>query len=110
MSRIALGLLLFLSALAWAGENPDPADYTITIHVSSSNLNTGGRQDLGVVINGKRYELLSELSIGMVLALGDYKAKLLKDEHKNTYDSVRVYEFLFADKRTRKFDVIGQTE
>jgi hypothetical protein len=44
------------------------------------------------------------------MALGDYKAKLVKDEHETVYDSVRVYEFLFVDKKTRKFDVIGQSE
>jgi hypothetical protein len=110
MSRIALAVLLFLSAHAWAGENPDPAEYSITIHVSSSNTPPGGRQDLGVIIDGRKYELLSNLPTGTLLTLGDYKAKLVTDEHKNAYDSVRVYEFLLSDKKTRKFEVTGQTE
>jgi hypothetical protein len=46
----------------------------------------------------------------MLLALGDYKAKLVKDEHKTTYGSNQVYEFLFPDKKTRQFTVVGQTE
>jgi hypothetical protein len=44
------------------------------------------------------------------LALGDYKAKLIKDEHKTFYETIQVYEFLFADKKTRWFEVIVQTE
>jgi hypothetical protein len=65
---------------------------------------------LSVVIHSKKYELRSEVAINRLLALGDYKAKLVQDERKTTYDSVQVYEFLFADKKTRKFDVVGQTE
>jgi hypothetical protein len=110
MKKIALAILLFLSAHAWAGENPNPGEYNANVHVSSSSIGSIGRQDLNVVIDGKKYELLCDHSTYMVLALGDYKAKLVTDEHKTTYDSVQVYEFLFADKKTRKFEVIGQTE
>jgi hypothetical protein len=92
------------------GGDPTPDDYTINIHVSSSSIATGGGQDLSVVIDGKKYELACECATGTLLALGDFKAKLVKDEHKTTYDSIRVYEFLFADKKTRRFEVIGQTE
>ena len=45
-----------------------------------------------------------------LLALGDYKAKLVRDDHRSAYDSFQVYEFLFADNKTRKFEVIGMTE
>jgi hypothetical protein len=111
VKKIALAILLFLAAQAWAGGNPTPDEYTINIQVSSSNTGGSvGRQDLSVVIDGKKYELLSERVTGTILALGDYKAKLVKDEHETVYDSVRVYEFLFVDKKTRKFDVIGQSE
>jgi hypothetical protein len=99
MRKIALAILLFLSAHAWATDNPNSAEYAVTIHVSSSNIAVGGRQ-----------ELLCECATGMILALGDYKAKLFKDEHKTAYDSVQVYEILFADKKTRRFEVVGQTE
>jgi hypothetical protein len=47
---------------------------------------------------------------GTIFAIGDYEAKLVKDERKTTYDPIQVYEFLFADKKTRKFEVVGQTE
>jgi hypothetical protein len=65
---------------------------------------------LGVVIDGKNYNLQSEIALYFLLALGDYKAKLVKDEHKTTYDSLQIYEFLFPDNKTRRFVVIGQSE
>jgi len=110
VKKITLAVLLLAAALAWAGGEPNPADYTINVHVRSSSIATGGRQDLNVVIGGKNYELLCECAPGTLLALGDYKAKLVKDEHKNGYDLLQVYEFLFADKKTRQFELIGQTE
>jgi hypothetical protein len=45
-----------------------------------------------------------------VLALGDYQAKLVRDDHETGYESDKVYEFLFSDKKTRNFRVIGQRE
>jgi hypothetical protein len=63
---------------------------------------------LNVVIDGKKYELQSELAIGRLLALGDYKAKLVTNR-KSAYEALRVYEFLLPDK-TRRYEVVGQTE
>jgi hypothetical protein len=113
LKKATLAVLLFMSALAWAGTNPNPADYTINVHVSRSRSVIEGspnrRQKLNVVIDGKKYELEGYGGEGM-LALGDYKAKLVKDEHKGGYDSLQVYEFLFPDQKTRKFMLVGQTE
>jgi hypothetical protein len=109
LKKITLAVLLLLSAHTWAGGNPNPAEYTVNVHVKSSSI-AGGQQDLSVVIDGKKYDLESETVPRALLALGDYKAKLIKDEHKTAYDSVRVYEFLFPDNKMRKFTVVGQTE
>jgi hypothetical protein len=72
---------------------------------------------LAVIIEGKKYELESaalfkaNLEAGVtLLALGDYKAKLVQDIHNTTYESSQAYEFLFTDKKTRKFFVVGQSE
>jgi len=115
VKKITLNILLMASALAWAGPDPNPAEYTINIHVSSSRLVAEGRsnaylQRLNVVIAGKRYELESGFPVNAMLEIGDYKAKLIRDEHHTKYDSLQVYEFLFHDKKTRKFEVVGQTE
>jgi hypothetical protein len=66
---------------------------------------------LSVTIDGKRYELESLDTPNALLMLGDYKARLLKDQQgAGTYDSWRVYEFLFPDNRKRQFVVVGQSE
>lgn len=101
----------FLSCVfAWAGGDPNPAEYAIDVHVTASRMDANFQdQELSVVIDGKKYELQSA-PIGRLLATGDYKAKLIHDEHKDGYDSVKVYEFLFPDKKTRAFRVVGQIE
>jgi hypothetical protein len=109
VKKITVAILLLASVFAWAAE-PNPSEYTVNIHVSSSSIADGGRQQLSVVIEGKNYTLESEISPYLLLALGDYKAKLVKDEHKTTYDSAQIYEFMFPDKKTRRFTVIGQSE
>lgn len=111
MKKIALAAFLFLSVCVWAGANPNPAEYTINVHVTSSNVAVNlGYQVLDVVIDGKKYKLGSELRIGHLLALGDYKAKLVENQHQTTYDSVQVYEFLFSDMKTRQYLLVGQSE
>jgi hypothetical protein len=111
VKKIALAVLLVFSALAWAAGDPNPAEYTVNVHVTSSSIDIErGYQLLNVVIDGKKYELGSELRLGRLLALGDYKAKLVKNEHKTAYDSVQIYELLFPDKKTRQFLLVGQRE
>ncbi len=113
MHKLTLPILLLLSTISWASD-PKPADYSTTVHVSASRMvlqptSIVFDQQLNVVIDGKKYELWSP-NVNALLSLGDYKAKLVKDEHRSTYDSYQVYEFLFPDGKTRKFDVVGQIE
>ncbi len=105
MKRAALFVLLF-ATLAPAATPPD--EYSINVHVTSS-YNTSSGQQLDVVIGAKKYQLTA-VTNGYLLGLGDYKAKLLKDEHKTPYESMQYYEFLFPDKKTRKFVVTAQSE
>lgn len=109
-------LFLLLSALCWAQSNS--GEYSINVHVTSSewivvpsSIGPLAAQKLKVVINGKKYELEADAK-GRValLALGDYKAKLIEDVHKNNYESSQTYEFQFSDGKTRKFIVFGQSE
>ena len=116
MKKIALHVVLLLSVFAWA--EGDPNDYPITVHVTSAEVlvetsafgNGLVVQKLRVVINGKKFELEAETRGHRLLALGDYKAKLVEDSHMSTYESSRKYELLFPDKTTRKFVVTGQCE
>ena len=120
MRKVAL-LILLLSALSW-GTAQD--EYPINVHVSSSHwvvepaVFIGPRPvlRLSAIIDGKKYELespalIANLEAGVtLLAPGDYKAKLVQDVHKTTYESSQAYEFLFSDKKTRKFFVVGISE
>jgi hypothetical protein len=62
------------------------------------------------VIDGKRYELESARSAASLLRLGDYKAKIAKDESTHAYEYNRTYEFLFPDGQTRQYIVVGESQ
>ena len=100
--------VLLLSALAIAGTTHNPADYNVTIHVTGSRivLHHAYFQQLTALIDGKQCELESQLPVYGFLILGDYKAKLVDDRHKPTYDSWQIYELLLPDNKTRRFVVM----
>jgi hypothetical protein len=113
MKKVVLAFLLMGSALVcWAGTEPNPADYNVTVHVKSSHLDGRGLIWLNVLIDGKNYELLAIDAENSLLTPGDYKAKTVavkvKDVH--TYDVHGQYEFLFPDKKVRRYDLAGVTE
>jgi hypothetical protein len=110
MKRIVLLCLLALATRVMAA--PPAEDYPVTVHVSSSHFSNDYRnQNLEVTIDGKKYELRQVGSAPTaLLALGDYKARLITDEHRTSYESSRAYELLLPDKKTRKFNVTGQSE
>jgi hypothetical protein len=109
-------ILLSVSALAWAAKPaPDPAQYPVTVHVQSSRLINmiSGKdaplfQRLKVLIDGKKYEL--EAGGALLLRVGDYKARVEKDNTQRAYEYQRAYEFLFADGSTRRYWVVCEEE
>ena len=116
MKEFAFLLVLFSSFL-WA--IPAPDDYPVKVHVTSSHFDllpyNGSIRDfqrLDVVIDGKKYVLEEGTAQRRheLLALGDYSARLLEDEHKTSYSSSQTYEFRMPDGKTRTFVVIGQSE
>jgi hypothetical protein len=112
MKKLALVVVLLCSALAWAGAGPNPADYTINVHVSSARVNGTGFIRLKVTLDGKKCELQGLDVERSLLAPGDYKAKSLplkvKDVH--TYDVYGTYEFLLPDGKTRRYGLVGIAE
>jgi hypothetical protein len=79
----------------------------------------GDLQFLDVLIAGKKYELAGTFgAVGaalfqngfVMLKPGDYKAKLVKDEHSAPYSSRQIYEFLMPDNTVLTFDVVGIIE
>lgn len=121
MKKFAIAALLFSSL---AGAAPQPDEYSTKVHVVSSRwvmepavlVGPQPVQRLGAIIDGKKYELeapapRANLQAGVtLLALGDYKARLVHDVHKTRYESSQAYEFLFPDNKTRKFFVVGQSK
>ena len=113
---LACTLLLPLSASA------QTQGYDVTVHVSESRIGTdcgvyhGGSscksvQQITALIGGEKYELESETFFPKgIVALGDYKAKLVEDQQKPTHEFTRAYELMFPDQSTRKFRVTGQAE
>ncbi len=121
MKRIALAILLFATV---AVATKPQEEYSVKIHVFSSRVFTDPRMDgtpeisqmLGVMIDGKKFDLegppikkpgIRSLTL---MALGDYKAKLVLDEHDTAYEFARVYEILFPDSKRVKFLVVAQSE
>jgi hypothetical protein len=116
MKHRLLAFVLLFSGSGWAGPPAKKAAYNIDVHVSASRAvkyseSAPRYQHLDVTIHGKKYELESVLGVRELLSLGDYKARLVTDEHgRGEYDSRQVYEFQFSDKTTREFLVVGQLE
>ena len=116
MKQIVLCMLiLFTFVRAALSQNA----CTINIHVTSSYVVASpGRfegaysaQKLDVLVDVKKYELTASVpNKGGLLKPGDYKARLVRDEHQSAYEASQEYEFQFPDKKTRKFFVSGQTE
>jgi hypothetical protein len=122
MKKVLISILLIAPSVGWTEKpKPNPADYTITVHVQSSQLVefsgdvtqgssvSGWQQKLSVIIDGKKYELQSGFKIEL-LRVGDYKAKITEDETLHSYEYLRTYEFLFPDGQTRQYFVVGESE
>jgi hypothetical protein len=120
---VLLVALLMTVATGWSEKPaPNPAEYTVAIHVQSSRLTpacsdvTNGNsfcrwtQHLTVLINEKKCELDSTIVTPDLLRVGDYKAKMLKEETKHPYEYLRTYEFLFSDGTIRDYYVMGESE
>lgn len=119
--KTLLALLLLAVTLTPVAAAPD--DYSVSVHVAAVHWTTypsitqGSTPalKLDATIAGKKCELLGDAfdrsKAGVTLLVpGDYKAKLIKDEHKAPYLSLQTYEFQFPDKKTMKFYVVGVSE
>lgn len=45
-----------------------------------------------------------------LLRVGDYKARIAKDDTASAYEYLRDYELLFADGKTRLYNVVSESE
>ena len=125
MARVFVFLILLSSVAVIAQEaKPNPDDYTVDVHVRSSRLVDSCSRvsngtsvcvwvhELKVEIDGKNYDLHSETLkwYAGILRTGGYKARVLKQDAKRSYEYNRTYELLFPDGRTRKYMVDGESE
>lgn len=98
----------------------NPADYSLTVHISASAYATPAvtlDEIITATIDGKHYQLVGPTSSARsfmhgngLINPGDYRGKLSVDEHKTSYESIQQFEILFPDGTTRKFGVIAQSE
>ncbi len=112
MKKVIFAILFMLPVMAYAEKKPvqNTSDYTIAVHVQSSEALLGlGNQQLNVIIGGKHYELEAN-TYAKVLPVGDYMARISQDKIDPNHEYVRVYELLFADGTTRKYTVVGESE
>ena len=112
MKKVLIAILLLVPAMACAEKKPvqNISDYTIAVHVYSSEAIPGsGIQQLNVTIDEKHYELQA-YAVAKVLPVGDYKARISQDKIDPNQEYVRVYELLFADGTTRRYTVVGESE
>lgn len=115
----ALFALVVAPMLALAADSKaDPSQYPVTVHVSaaaSASPSNYAVEILTVTIDGKHYQLAGTGFSGKIccsglIDIGDYHAKLTKNQRKTGYESMQQYEILFPDGSTRRFDVIAQSE
>src|SRR5580692_1245973 len=95
----------------------DPSQYTLAVHVSAAAYESVGNtsvQMLTATIGGKHYQLAGPTSKGVhfdgLIDPGDYRARLSKDQHNTSYESIQEFELQFPDGTTRNFKVIAQSE
>jgi len=115
--RIAVLFLFFMSAAVYAQQLTHSA-YQLKVHVVSSKVSgscatkrTGFNcAVLNVTIDGKKYRLEGNCGSVNVLRVGDYPARIVKDEAEGPAAYRREYEFLFADGETGRYQVVGESE
>jgi hypothetical protein len=109
-------VLLLPLSLAYAEKTTNPADYTINVHVQSSRLAECGKDNffscgyLDVVSDGKKFELKQFKSTQELLRVGDYKAKIDREDTKKSFVDSRSYDLLLPDGSALRFDVVGESE
>jgi hypothetical protein len=113
---VAILFLLLCSATLQAKDKPNPADYTIKVHISASSIPNLYSNGLAVMsaettLNSRKIELsgyvvrLNDLGQKsgsannvMLIAPGDYQARLIKDVHNSDSTAIhQEYDILLTD-------------
>ena len=106
---VAVLFLLFCAASLHAKDKPNPADYTIKVHISASHIDppTIGRAAnyADATLDGKKLQLSGDaVNIGgrvdrfALIIPGDYMARLKKDFHNADSTAIhQEYDVLLSD-------------
>jgi hypothetical protein len=114
MRKLVLAVLLLAPLAAVAADKPNPADFTLTVHVISSasaifgsGTDAYATQVLETSIDGQPVQLRGYS--GGVLPLGDYKARVaprFPTPHKpNSFDIYKGYDLLMPDETARTYGI-----
>ena len=114
----ALTAGILLASLILTACQPQSVNVPVTVVVKETqvveqtSIGPRGYQKLNVIIDRKKLECKAEVPSGRptLLGLGEYRAKLVEDVHRHSYESIQTYEFRLADNVTRRFTVTGQSE
>lgn len=119
---VAVLFLVVSSAFARVADTPNPADFTMKVHISASHLKTECAQGVcrnvlyaDSTLNGKKLQLSGNAvevkKTLMLIAPGDYPAKLIRDVH-NSDDSLlnQEYDLLLPDNIVWQCFTVGISE
>jgi hypothetical protein len=123
MKKIITVLFFMLCATALqAKDKPNPADYTVKVHISASHLTVECGQGVCAILlyadstlNGKKLLLSGNAvkvkKIPMLIAPGDYPAKPIKDVHDADGSLLsQNYEVLLPDDIVWDCSTVGISE
>ncbi len=112
---LAVILATTTTTFAFSEKPSDSADYTVSVHVQSSRKITvcegqgcTTEQHLIVLIDTKKFDLMELGRRTNLIRVGNYKAKIVKDETPAPYEYRRVYQILFPDGKASSFEVVGE--
>jgi hypothetical protein len=131
MKRLLLRVALVLAmsaggAVSWASPAADPSSFPVNVHVSKSMLEIVPQdkipdlgQRLDVTIDGRHLLLEGNQIVGKkkfigrevwVLPVGDYKARIKKEDTSSNGVYWREYEMLLKDGSTWDCYVFGESD
>ena len=112
-------MLMLMCPVALMGQPAATGGFPLTVHVTGSKwvtmpIGLSPRRpvmQINVLIAGRRFELdaAPDRNEGLLM-IGDYKARLIEEEHHTPYEMNQTYLLQFPDGKTQKFYLEGISE
>jgi hypothetical protein len=120
MKTFTLVLFVVLcSAFTQAKEKPNPADFTVKVHISAAHFvvypSTTYMLYADAILNGRKLQLAGRAALiqsnYLLITPGDYPARLIKDVHNTDGTAIhQEYELLLTDGITWDCVISGVSE